>query len=328
MRRRHSPADRRLRRARKTAAPTATRRSLLAAAAGAGLASGLSGTAHAADPPTGEFAGQSAFVTGGARGIGYACAVALAQRGANIVLYDIAEQITAVPYPLASAADLAAAKAGIEKLGVGCIAVQGDVRDLNAQQAAMNHAVEQFGSVNFVVGNAGILQVGALEQFSESELSLVIDINLKGVIKTVQAATRFLRRQNSGRIILISSLTGRTGSARFPVYAATKWGVIGLAKSTAIALGPHNVTCNAICPTLVRTKLIDNDYMLAQIAPGQQLTFAQLAQAARARHTLPVGFLEPQDIGDCVHFLCSDAAKLISGDVFDVGAGINSSFPA
>jgi NAD(P)-dependent dehydrogenase (short-subunit alcohol dehydrogenase family) len=138
-------------------------------------AAGISSFAHASEykeDQTREFEGRSAFVTGAARGIGYACAEALARGGANIVLFDIASQIKDVPYPLATAEDLANAKAAIEALDVKCIAVKGDVRDGDAQAAAMQRAVSEFGSLDFVVGNAGITQIGPLERFSEAELSV------------------------------------------------------------------------------------------------------------------------------------------------------------
>lgn len=88
------------------------------------------------------------------------------------------------------------------------------------------------------------------------------------------------------------------------------------------------MTCNAVCPTLVHTKLLDNDYILSQIVPGQSLTFEQFNGGAKGRHILPVGLYEPSRVGDTVRFLCSNAAALISGDVFDVGAGLNAQFPA
>ena len=303
-----------------------TRRTLIfAAAAGAGLSAG---SASAQTGAGREFSGKSAFVTGAARGIGLACAESLAKRGANIVLFDIADQIPEVPYPLATADDLADAKAQIESHGVECIAVAGDVRDLEAQKDAVAQGIAAFGSLDFVVANAGITQIGLLEQFSEVELSLVIDINLKGVIKTIQAVTPVLRDQNSGRIVVMSSVTGRAGSPNFPIYSATKWGVIGLTKSTAMALGPHNVTCNALCPTLVHTRLLDNDYVLSNLAPGQTLTFEQFDEAAKGRHILPVGFFGPEHVGEAAAFCCSEGSAMISGDVFDIGAGANAQFPA
>ncbi len=309
------------------------RRKLLAGAAGLGLAAGvpaatLAAGSREADPR--EFEGRSAFVTGAARGIGYSCAEALAKAGANVALYDVAKQIEHVKYPLATKEDLAKAKAGIEALGVKCIAVQGDVRDGAKQKAAMERAVAEFGSLDFVVANAGITQIGPIEGFSDEEISVVLDVNLVGAIKTVQGAVPILRKQQSGRIVLMSSVTGRVGSANFPVYSASKWGMIGLAKTTALHLGKSNVTCNAVCPTLVHTKLLDNDYILGALSrdPKKPMKFEDFDKAARGRHVLPVGFYGPEVVADTVKFLCSDGASLISGDVFDIAAGANSNFPA
>ena len=306
-----------------------TRRAILTGAVGMGAAAAMMGKAAAQDAePAHELAGKTAFVTGAARGIGRACAEALAAGGANVVLFDIAKQIPEVPYPLATMDDLESAKQAVETHGVGAIAIAGDVRDFTSQKEAVDQTISQFGSLDIVVANAGITQIGALESFDEDALSLVIDINLKGVIKTVQAVTPILRDRGSGRILIMSSVTGRYGSARFPVYSSTKWAVIGLTKSTALALGPHNVTCNAICPTLVHTKLLDNDHILSNIVPGQTLTFEQLNEGAKGRHILPVGLYEPSRVGDCVRFLSGPGADLISGDVFDIGAGLNARFPA
>ncbi|MCY4260880.1 MAG: SDR family oxidoreductase, partial [Rhodobacteraceae bacterium] len=151
---------------------------------------------------------------------------------------------------------------------------------------------------------------------------------LKGVIKTIQAATPLLRRQNSGRIVTMASVTGRQGAARFPVYSAAKWAVIGLTKTTAEALAPHNVTVNALCPTLVRTGLLENDYVLGTMIPGTPITWEQFEGFAQQLHMLPQGFYGPEHVGSLAAFLCSDEAALISGDVFDIAAGANARFPA
>ena len=304
------------------------RRTVLTGAAALGLTATAANGAKASRGTQREFSGKTAFVTGAARGIGRACALSLAKRGANVALFDIASQIAEVPYPLATAEDLADTKAAVEANNVKCITIAGDTRNLAAQKSAMARAVDELGGLDFVIANAGITQIGQLEQFSEAELSLIIDINLKGVIKTIQAATPILRAQNSGRIVLMSSVTGRAGNPSFPIYSATKWGVIGLAKSTALALGPHNVTCNALCPTLVHTKLLDNDYVLSNVAPGQTLTFEQFNEIAKGMHVLPVGFFGPEHVGEAAAFCCSEGSALISGDVFDIGAGANAQFPA
>jgi len=195
------------------------RRSLIAGAAGIGLTVGL-GTAAAAQDgsaaPAAAFAGRTAFVTGAARGIGLACAEELAKGGANVVLYDVAGDLDHVPYPMATPEDLAAAKAAIEALGVPCLAIQGDVRDGARLAEAIAETVSTFGSLDFLIVNAGITQVGLLDRFTEDQVQTVMDINLGGSVKTVQAALSVMREQNAGRIVLMASTTGRAGQRVFP----------------------------------------------------------------------------------------------------------------
>lgn len=307
------------------------RRAFMTGAAGAGAALANFGATQAAAQQAGtglrDFEGRTAIVTGAARGIGLSCADALAARGANVVILDVADQISEVPYPLATQGDLDAAKAQIEGHGVQAITIKGDVRDMAAQRQAVQAAMDTFGSVDFVIPNAGITQTGFLEELSEAEVDLVLDINLKGVIKTIQAVSPILRQQNSGRIVTMASVTGRQGAARFPVYSATKWAVIGLTKTTAEALAPNNVTVNALCPTLVRTGLLENDYVLSTMIPGQPITWKQFEGFAQQMHVLPQGFYGPEHVGSVATFLCSDGAAMISGDVFDIAAGANARFP-
>ena len=308
-----------------------SRRTFLSGAAATGM--GLAATATAAtattgcdnpseDAGSGEFEGKTAFITGGARGIGLGTAKELAQAGADIVLYDVAKQIDLVPYPLATVEDLEAAQAEVEELGVNCLAIQGDVRDGAQQAEAMAQAVEEFGSLDFVIVNAGVTQLGPLDILSDEEISLVLDINLTGAMKTIKAAAPYLREQNSGRIVLLSSVTGRGGTAFFPVYSASKWALIGLSKGTAEMLGPHNVTVNAVCPDIVRTGLLENDYILGTFSPDNP-TWEAFDAVAQQAHPLPVGGLEPSEVGRLIRFLCSDEARYISGDVFDIQAGAN-----
>lgn len=298
----------------------------------AGIGAAIAGAVPAAmaqsESGNATFAGKTAFITGGARGIGRACAEELAKEGANIVLYDVAGQIETVKYPLATRKDLADAKSAVEALGVRCLAVQGDVRDRADLESAMAEAVSTFGRLDFIVANAGITQIGALDQFTDEEGQTVLDVNLGGVIKTVQAALPILREQKSGRLVLVSSVTGRAGSDRFPIYCSTKWGVIGLAKSVALMMGPHNVTCNAVCPTLVHTKLLDNEYILGTISPDNPSIEVFNAYAAQTIHPMGVGLYEPARVGQAVKFLCGPDADLISGEVLDIGAAANARFNA
>lgn len=295
--------------------------------AGAGLigaanANESSDKASAADKP---FSGKTAFVTGGARGIGLACAELFAAKGANVTLFDIAEQTAHIPYPLATQQDLDTAKAKLEKYGVKALAVKGDVRDRKALDQAMSDTVKAFGSLDFLVVNAGVTQPGLLETLKDEAVQTVMDINLGGSMKTIQAATPIMQKQKSGKIVLMSSVTGRAGTDMFPVYSATKWAMIGLAKTTALALGKYNVTSNAVCPVLVKTPLLDNDYVLKTMGVPN---FAAFEQMAKSMDPMGVGFCDPEVIAKTVGFICSDDAPITSGDVFDVGGGLNARWPA
>lgn len=310
---------------------TASRRQVLAGAAGVGFAAAtLAATgARAQEQAGGELAGKTAFITGAARGIGLACAEELAKGGANVVLFDIAAQPAEVPYPLASEQDLADAKAAVESHGVKALAIKGDVRDADALTSAVAQTRSEFGSLDFLIVNAGITQPGRLGGFTEEQVRTINDINLIGSIHTMQAALPVMQAQESGRIVLMASTTGRAGSENFPLYGATKWAMIGLAKSAALSVAAQNITVNALCPTLVRTKLLENDYILNALAPGQGLTFEQFDAIANQQiHPMNVGFYEPIEVGRATAFLCGEGGKYISGEVIDIGAAANARFPA
>jgi NAD(P)-dependent dehydrogenase (short-subunit alcohol dehydrogenase family) len=270
-----------------------------------------------------ELAGLTSFITGGARGIGLATAEELAKAGSNIVLFDLAsERIENVGYPLSNQSDLQSAKAKIEALGVECIAARGDVRNRQDLMRAMDQAVKKFGSLDIVVANAGITQAGSIDDFSDEEISVVFDINVAGVIKTTQAAASFMKKQKSGRIIYISSALGRMGNELFPVYASTKWAVIGFAKSAALTYGKHNILCNTVCPGLVDTKLADNDYVLRKMLPNDpNPTFEKVSEMLKPGNPIPVGHLEVTDVAKAIMFFANPSNTKVTGEVFDVSYG-------
>ncbi|NER85191.1 MAG: SDR family NAD(P)-dependent oxidoreductase [Leptolyngbya sp. SIO1D8] len=270
-----------------------------------------------------ELSGKTAFITGGARGIGLACGEALAAKGANIALFDIAEtNVPNVQYPLASERDLREAKGRIEALGARCLTFKGDVRDLEAQKRAIRSIVDEFGSLDIVVANAGVSQAGAIEEFSSDDISTVFEINVGGVIKTTQAAAPNMQRQNGGRIIYISSALGRMGNELFPVYTPTKWAVIGFAKSAALTYGKSNILCNVVAPGLVDTPLADNPTVLSKLMPGvDNPTFEAVTEAGIAGSPLNVAHLEVEDVAHAVAFFAGEATSKVSGEVFDVSYG-------
>jgi NAD(P)-dependent dehydrogenase (short-subunit alcohol dehydrogenase family) len=278
---------------------------------------------RASESKKGQLAGKTAFITGGARGIGLAIAEEMAKEGANIAIFDIASgTITDVGYPISTAADLQTAKVKIEALGVKCLEIKGDVRNLPALKKAMEQTVADLGSLDIVVANAGISQAGTIEQFSDQEISMVFDINVSGVIKTTQAAAPIMKKQNSGRIIYISSALGRMGNELFPIYTASKWAVIGFAKSAALTYGKNNILCNVVAPGLVRTKLADNDYVLKAMMPNDpNPSFDRFSKANTGGSPIGIGHLEPIDVAKAVLFFAGDATAKVTGEVFDISYG-------
>lgn len=270
---------------------------------------------------------KSAFITGGARGIGLASAIELAKKGVNITLFDIAEQIDGVNYALATKCDLASAKKTIETLGVKCLTIKGDVRNSKSLKSAVSQAVKTFGSLDFLVVNAGVTQVGLIDYFPDNEVQVVNDINVVGSIRTVQAVLPQMRKQKFGRIVFVSSQLGRMGNNYFPVYASTKWAVIGLTKSIASLVATENITSNVICPGLVDTKLVDNDYFLKGMSP-QNPTMDALNEMMKQWSPMKTGALKAESIGTMISRFFDEEMSLITGEVLDVSAGASANWMA
>ena len=298
------------------------RTALLGGAAGAiaaaGMLSSLQASASSDKPVIRDMEGKTAFVTGGARGIGLGSAEELAQAGANIVIFDIAENIDQVPYNLATASDMQRAKARIESYGVNCLTIQGDVRDRGALEDAVAKTIKQFGSLDHVLANAGITQVGPIEALDTDYNQAVVDINILGVVNTMGAVVPVMRDQKSGSIVAISSILGRRSNEWYSVYGASKWAIIGLAKSVALTLAPHGATCNVVCPTLVDTPLARS--LIPAFSP-QNPTWEAVEEIMSGLNPLPISVLEPKHVAQMVKFFASDSAQHITGEVFNLDAG-------
>ncbi|HMQ70239.1 MAG TPA: SDR family NAD(P)-dependent oxidoreductase [Ignavibacteria bacterium] len=273
---------------------------------------------------TEEFKGKTAFITGGARGIGLATAEMFAANGANVVIYDIASNsIEGVGHSVASIEDLEKANSRILEYGVKCIAIKGDVRSRESLNNSVKQTVSEFGTIDFAVANAGVTQIGHLSDFSDNEIAAILDINVAGIIKTTQAVIPQMRRQKSGRIIFISSILGRKGNKDWPIYSASKWAVIGFAKSTAHLLGQDNITCNTICPGLVNTKLVNNDYVLQRWLPNSP-KWETVDEWVKANSPVPMGAYVPSDIAEVVKMFCSPGMSTVTGEVFDINQGASA----
>ena len=300
-----------------------TRRNLVKSAGVTAAGIGLSSKSFSQSDSSKELphqTGKVALITGGARGIGRAIALSLAKEGADIVICDIARQMDTILYPMATKDDLLETKKMVEQLGVKCIALKADVRSTADLNSVVKETMDQLGRIDMVVANAGIANMGYIDQMGDLAWQDVIDVNLVGVAKTIKSTLPHLKKQDSGRIVVISSVSGRGGSAGMSAYNASKWGVIGLTKSIAREVGKANITCNAICPTAIATPMIDNEFVRSLWNPNNP-TSEGIDEVMKMSHELPVGMLDPVEIANAAVFLCSDQAKAITGIAMDVAAG-------
>jgi SDR family mycofactocin-dependent oxidoreductase len=277
----------------------------------------------------GQFAGRVAVVTGGARGQGRSHAVELARQGADIAVVDRCADLSTVTYALATPDDLAETVRLVEAEGRRCIAATADVRELDAMVAFVDRVVDELGSVDILIANAGVSTLGSIFDMDASQWSETVDVNLTGVFNAMRAAAPHLRRNRWGRIVAISSMMGRSANPFIPAYCASKWGVIGLTKSVAHELAHFGVTANVIAPGNVSTDMIHNDTIYGLMRPDlERPTREDVAATMASLHVQPVPWLEAEEITAAVVFLCSEGARHITGSVIDVDAGASARFTA
>jgi NAD(P)-dependent dehydrogenase (short-subunit alcohol dehydrogenase family) len=286
-------------------------------------------TAGAILPGRGSaLAGKVAVVTGAARGIGRAIAVEFAANGADVVALDIAGPIspTADAIP-ATEAELNETVTQIRKYGRRGTAIKADIRDIAALRAIAEQVEREHGKIDIVIANAAIQAWKPLLDMDDMDWRDTIENNLNGTANTVRAFAPKMVARKHGRLILLSSMQGRMGTKYGAAYSASKWGIIGLTKSAALELGPHNVTVNAILPGLVGTPLTYNEQRYrAAIAqsnrtPAANPTSQQTWDARAPTEPLQVGWLQPEDISPVAVFLASDAAALVTGAEYEVNGG-------
>src|SRR6187549_3901512 len=209
----------------------------------------------------GNLDGQVAFITGVARGQGRAHAVRLAEDGADIVGVDICEQIGSVVYPMSTPADLDETVRLVEALGRRIVVHEADVREVDALQKAFDDGVAALGPATIVIANAGIGPGGFAS--AEQQWDEVIGVNLTGVWNTGRVAIPSMIEHGQGGSIVLTSSTGGLVGAPSDVpgmlgYTAAKHGVIGLMRSWANFLAPHNIRVNSVAPTTVRTPMAND----------------------------------------------------------------------
>jgi len=309
-----------------------------AAAVAAATTASLAGTGPVAagdDRPepgrgtAGRLRGKVAAVTGAARGIGRASAVALAQQGADIVGIDICAPVDprsgvepARPEDLDETGRLVRA-AGRRWLGIVL-----DQRDLPALRAAASRTERELGGLDILHANAGIQAFRPLLEMDDEDWHTQIDVNLTGTANAIRAFAPLLVKRGGGRIIVTASTQGRHGMKNGSAYSASKWGIIGLMKSAALELGAHGITVNAVVPGLINTPLTRHKERYAQVLQeagkvpsGTPADEEEARRLLIAKTPLGVPWLEPEDVAPAVVFLASETARMVTGATYDVTGG-------
>ncbi len=278
---------------------------------------------------SGVLKGKTAFVTGAARGIGRAVAVAFARTGmAAIAGLDIDGRASPTQtYALTDDSDLAETARLVEAAGARFMPIRCDIRDYAALQVHADAVNTAFGRIDVLAAVAGIQAFKPLIEMEDADWRDQIDINLTGTANTIRAVAPFMVGRRSGRIIVTSSTQGQHGMRDGSAYSASKWGLFGLMKSAALELGPHGITVNAVVPGLIDTELTRHHDRYAQAIKESQGSvpegdLADRVEAAQ-RNKIPLGvpFLPAEDVAGAYVYLASDAARLVSGSSIAVTGG-------
>ena len=239
---------------------------------------------------------KTVIVTGGAKGIGKAIALAFANEGCNIVLN----------YRSTSPEEV---KAEIEAKGVKCFTVQADVSKFDEALKLVEAAKEEFGTIDVLVNNAGITRDGLMMRMTEQQWDMVLTVNLKSAFNFIHAVTPIMMKQKCGSIINMASVVGVSGNAGQCNYSASKAGMIGLAKSIAKELGSRGVRANAIAPGFIITD------MTAALSDEVKAEWAKQIPLRRGG--------TPEDVANVATFLASDLSSYVTGQVIHCCGGMN-----
>ena len=264
-------------------------------------------------------AGKVAYVTGAARGQGRSHCIRLARAGADIVAIDACRPVTAHNgYPPAQPEDLAETVNLVEGEGRKILASEVDVRDAAGQQRVVGDAVEQFGRLDIVVANAGVLNWGRLWEISAEQWQDTLDINLTGLWNTIKAVVpAMIEAANGGSIITISSAAGIKAVPGCGHYCASKFGVVGLTNSLAVELGEFGIRVNSIHPYSIDTPMIEPDLM--------KKVFAEHPHYVHSFGPMPLqpkGFMKPDEVADVVVWLAGNGSGSLTGAQIPVDKGV------
>jgi SDR family mycofactocin-dependent oxidoreductase len=277
----------------------------------------------ATETPLGFFHDKVVFITGAARGQGRAHAVRFAEEGADVIAVDLCGQIASVAYPMATPEDLEETVRLVEKTGRRIVAEQADVRDRDRLAEIVAKGVDEFGRLDFVIANAGILPAAGAQGREISAFTDAIAVMLNGVYFTIDAALpALLRNPDGAAIVIVSSAAGFTSvSTEFGTmshgaagYTAAKHGVVGVMRHFARSLAEKNIRVNSVHPGGVATPMVLNQSMAEW--SGEHPSFSTAQQAL-----LQLPMMEPSHISDTMVYLCGPAGKYVTGVALPVDAG-------
>ena len=272
----------------------------------------------------GQFDGKVVFVTGAARGQGRSHAVRFAEEGADIIALDLCEQIGSVAYPMPTREDLDETVNLVEKTGRRIVAEQADVRDFERLKEVVANGVAELGRLDFVLANAGIFPAAGQQRLDISSFVDAIDVNLKGVYFTIEAALpSMLRHGDGGAIVITSSAAGfKSVSTTFDSmshgaagYTAAKHGVIGVMRHYATSLAEKNIRVNSVHPGGVATPMIINEAMGRLIGDDPEFGKAQ-----QPKLSMPP--MEPEVITDMMVYLCGASGRYLTGVALPMDGGL------
>lgn len=252
--------------------------------------------------------GKTALITGSTSGIGLALAQHFAAAGANIMMNGFGD-----------AEEIEANRAALEAHGIKALYSGADMTKPAQIEAMCAEALEQFGTVDILINNAGIQHVKPIDEFSPEKWDAIIAINLSSAFHTTRLLAPAMRKAKWGRVINIASVHGLVASAYKAAYVAAKHGVMGLTKVAALDLAEDGITANAICPGYVKTPLVEKQIPEQAVAHG--ISEEEVIKKVFLKNHAVKEFVGTDDIAALAAFLCSDAAATITGIGLPIDAG-------
>lgn len=251
-----------------------------------------------------ELNGRSVLLTGGATGIGRRIATRLAEEGCDVGIVDV------------NIAEAERTAAMVKKIGRKCSVFKADVGNFDQASSAVRDFLRDFGKIDVLANNAGVISLGRIEDVPVEEWRRVFNINVEGVFNFCKAVVPHMRERKAGKIVNTASWYGKIGKPHYGAYCASKFAVIGLTQSLAMELAPLGINVNAVCPgTIVETAMRDE---------ADKRSIEEGVPTAKQREAqIPIGRVGlPEDIARAVAFLASDEAAYMTGQAINVTGGL------